>query len=298
MSTHSGEGNKGNESYEQTKARIAAQIRRKLKRANRSHLAALQRLQECLEWDKMHHEALLLQANLFQLHKGMKEAILLDWQQDNRECHIALNPLVEPKEQALQRFRKSKKLKKGIPYCQAHVEKVREEIAHLTHLLDALALTDSYQALAPFSALLPPSIPQKSAEPPAVALPYRKFLSTTGFEIWVGKGAKDNDLLTFQHARGSDWWLHVRDYPGSHVVIRVDQQQEPDSETLQEAMQLALYYSKARDEKGAEICLTQCKHVQRVGKGKSGSVHLAKQRILTVKADATRLVLQIKSFYC
>lgn len=108
-------------------------------------------------------------------------------------------------------------------------------------------------------------------------------------KIWVGKNAKMNEKLTFQLANGRDWWLHVSGYPGSHVIIKMNKDQEPDPETLKDAFQLALYHSKARDMGEGEICFTQRKYVSRLGRKKTGLVQISKHQTAWIRADPVRL---------
>ena len=102
----------------------------------------------------------------------------------------------------------------------------------------------------------------------------------------MGKSAKDNDQLTFRYANGSDYWLHARNVPGSHVILRVVKGKEPDAESIKDAMQLALAYSRSPEE--GEICLTQCKYVARQGR-EAGKVHVSKHKVAYAKKDPQRL---------
>lgn len=104
-----------------------------------------------------------------------------------------------------------------------------------------------------------------------------------------GKSAKDNDKLTFACANGSDYWLHARDVPGSHVVLHLGKQREPDEESLKDATQAALFFSKAKDNQEGEVCITQCKYVARFGKNQPGKVQISQHRIAYAKLDVERL---------
>ena len=79
-----------------------------------------------------------------------------------------------------------------------------------------------------------------------------------GYEILVGKGARDNDRLTFRVARPRDWWLHAAGYAGSHVVVRVDESGGAPRSVLERAAQLAVYHSKARDA-GGKVAVHVCR---------------------------------------
>ncbi len=111
----------------------------------------------------------------------------------------------------------------------------------------------------------------------------RAFLSSEGFEILVGKGAKDNDHLTFRIARSNDLWLHAADYPGSHVVVRSKNRQEIPQKTLIEAAQLAAFYSQARDESKVAVHFTLKKFVHKPKGAAAGLVNLASFKTIMVE---------------
>ena len=121
--------------------------------------------------------------------------------------------------------------------------------------------------------------------------------SSDGFRILVGRSAADNDALTFQVARGRDWWLHAAGYSGSHVVVRNDAGGPLPAATLREAAWLAAYYSKARRQGEVEVAYVQRKHVRRVPKGPPGQVTFAHGRTLWVDVGDSGLkrVLDIRA---
>lgn len=104
----------------------------------------------------------------------------------------------------------------------------------------------------------------------------RIFKSSDGYEILVGKGAKDNDRLTFKTAKSFDIWLHAADYPGSHVVVRCSRRdEEVPQRTLIEAAQLAAFYSDARGQSKAAVNHTRRKNVNKPRGGAPGLVSLS-----------------------
>ncbi len=110
----------------------------------------------------------------------------------------------------------------------------------------------------------------------------RRFVSSDGFEILVGKKAKDNDLLTFRVARSLDTWMHAADFPGSHVVIRNPNRKEIPQKTLIEAAQLAAFYSNARELDKAAVNYTLKKFVNKPKRSAPGLVSLASFKTLYV----------------
>lgn len=95
-------------------------------------------------------------------------------------------------------------------------------------------------------------------------LGYRSY-EVEGFEVLVGKGARENDELTFRIAAPSDWWMHAAGCPGSHVVIRnPDRLPAAPRSVIERAAELAAYYSKAREARGkVEIHLCRAADVRK-----------------------------------
>lgn len=111
----------------------------------------------------------------------------------------------------------------------------------------------------------------------------RRFVSSDGFEILVGKGAKDNDFLTFRVAKSFDLWMHAADYPGSHVVVKNPSRQEIPPRTLLEAAQIAAFYSQAREQPKAAVHYTQKKFVNKPKGSVLGLVSLSSFKTILVK---------------
>lgn len=123
----------------------------------------------------------------------------------------------------------------------------------------------------------------------AAAVPgTRRYRSTDGYEILVGRAARDNDHLTFRVARSHDGWLHAADYPGSHVIIRNHaRQQEIPQRTIIEAAQLAAHFSQARTDTKVAVHYTPRKFVSKIKGGAPGLVRLSSFRTLLVEPGET-----------
>lgn len=271
------------EQFEREKQQLRKKIQRQLTRALKRKFKCEEDFVTFSQWEKIQHEGRLIQANLFQLKKGMTEAVIHDWESD-AEVKIALNPQLEPKEIAEALFHKSKKYRRGLTHIDRRMQAVEKEIASLQELQKQLSAVTTSEDLLQFNAQMGPSEATKKEEREArKKLPYHEFMTAAGLPLWVGKSAKDNDTLTFHYAKGSDWWLHVSDFSGSHVILRVPKGQEPDDASLKEAMQAALTYSKAKSRGEADICITQCKYVSRIGKGNPGKVQISKHKVVFFK---------------
>lgn len=132
-------------------------------------------------------------------------------------------------------------------------------------------------------------VPLSSASAPggeSVATPQKRFRSVIvdGREILVGRSSRDNDELTFQMATPDDFWLHVGDYSGSHVVIRnPSREKDPPENVLTKAAQLAAYFSQARNSSKVEVHYTRRKHVSKPRKAKPGLVRLLEFKSIAVE---------------
>ncbi|CAN5700713.1 hypothetical protein BH24ACI1_BH24ACI1_17250 [soil metagenome] len=111
----------------------------------------------------------------------------------------------------------------------------------------------------------------------------RQYFSSEGFEILVGKGAKDNDYLTFRIAKASDLWFHAADYPGSHVVVKNPNRKEIPPKTLVEAAQIAAFFSHAKQQPKVAVHYTPKKFVNKPKGASAGLVSLASFKTILVE---------------
>lgn len=265
-------------------------LKRRVKTARKYREKMEKRLFECLAWEQEQHFSELLQANLYQ-SKGKKELFVSDWEQEGKLIKLTLDPSLKPHEEVAKRFKRAKKLKLGLPFAEKLLQEAKNEETQWLSILDAFLKVVTSEELAVFKTLHALPLPQtkKSREELKIPVkPYWEYKSQSGFNIWVGKSAFMNDQLTFRYAHGNDAWLHVTDFPGSHVIIRLPAKLQLDEETLQDACQLALHFSKAKGRGEGEISFTHVKHVRRMGKTK-GKVQIANEKRIFVKQNATRL---------
>ncbi len=122
----------------------------------------------------------------------------------------------------------------------------------------------------------------------APGLDPRRFVSSDGFPILVGRDTRGNDHLTIHLAKSQDLWLHVQGHSGSHVVVRVpDRSGNVPRQTLIQAAQLAAYYSQARDHGKVAVDYTLRKYVRKPRKSKPGLVTISQEKTIIVAPDKT-----------
>jgi predicted ribosome quality control (RQC) complex YloA/Tae2 family protein len=119
--------------------------------------------------------------------------------------------------------------------------------------------------------------------------PFRRFTSTDGLPIFVGRNARENDELTFSFAKSDDLWLHARGTPGSHVVVRMGKGIDPPPETLRDAAVLALLYSDLKKSGKGDVIYTRRKWVKKAKGQAPGAVVVTQDKSLHVSLDRKRL---------
>lgn len=235
----------------------------------------------------------LLTASLHQIKKGAKQAEVVNYyEEDQRLMQIKLDEKKSPAENAQYYFKKYAKLKNGAHVVSQQIEATREEIQYLQqlqHQLDEAGLNDINEIkdelvdqgyLKKKQKTLKKT--KKNKDIPALAC----YFSSEGIPIYVGKNNKQNEYLTNRLARSNDTWLHTKDMPGSHVVIRSEQYSEV---TLEEASQLAAYFSKGKSSSQVPIDYTLIKHVRKPSGAKPGYVIYDHQKTLYITPDESQI---------
>ncbi len=217
------------------------------------------------------------------------------FQPDQSEVTIPLEPRLTALQNATRYARLFRKSSRAIPRILTRLEAVRAELSALEEQREQLDRTPS-----PAEPEAPPKRPAPTPSPtPAGARPRhssreegrpelsklaRRFVSSDGLTILVGRGNRQNDALTGKVAHGHDFWLHVAGYSGSHVVLRnPDRRSEPPEASLLEAARLAAYFSQARNAPRVEVHYTQKKFVTRPKGGKPGVVRLRRYQSVAVR---------------
>lgn len=196
-------------------------------------------------------------------------------------------------EEAAHRFARYTKARRAATEVAGRIGKIKEELAaHEERLSDierATAARDeaALESLALASGDAKPvrSGARKRDGKASENIPgVRRYRSSDGYEVLVGRGAADNEHLTFRVARSQDLWLHAADYPGSHVVVRNQRRGEPvPHRTVIEAAQLAAHFSRAGKDAKAAVNYTERKYVSKIKGGAPGLVRLSSFRTLLVE---------------
>lgn len=248
-----------------------------------------QELKEAREMDKWKKWGDLLTANLHLIESGQDEVTVVDYYDPELSpVRIPLDKSLSPAQNAQAYYRRYNKAKNSQIVLQEQIRQTEAEQAYLESVLAQLPhanlddLEEIREELAEQGYLKKRRQEGKKKNTPSE---FAKYRSSEGVEIWVGKNNKQNDRLTRLAAR-DDTWLHVKDIPGSHVVIRGKQF---GSSTLQEAALLAAYYSKAKSSSNVPVDYTLIKHVHKPSGAKPGFVIYENQKTLYVTPSAEKV---------
>ena len=205
----------------------------------------------------------------------------------NEEVTIPLDPTLSAQENAKKYFDKYGKLKRTFEAVTTLLAETKAEVEHLESVQTALDMALSEEDLVQIKEELVESgyIRRKGGgkKVKVTSKPYH-YVSSDGFDIYVGKNNFQNDELTFQFATGNDWWFHAKGAPGSHVIVKTNGQELPDR-TFEEAGRLAAYYSKNRGGDKVEIDYVQKKQVKKPGGEKPGFVVYYTNYSLMIDSD-------------
>ncbi len=236
----------------------------------------------------------LLLANAHCLEKGLTEVSLANFHDPSSRVLISLDPQLSPVENANAFFKKYQKIKKARLAIQPLLEKAHQERFYLLSVETALQQASTLSDLAEISQELMTTgylakiiTSQKSKDKPKpkqkTSAPL-KFVSSDSLTILVGKNNRQNDYLTMRLAQENDVWLHTKEIPGSHVVIKTNGQPVPPT-TLQEAAILAAFYSRAWQSHNIPVDYTSRKNVKKPPGSRPGFVTYTNHRTIMVNPD-------------
>ena len=194
---------------------------------------------------------------------------------DNNELTIPLDPDLTASENAKKYFDKYSKLKRTAEALDTYIKQSKQELELLKSIEASLNIAETEADLADIRRELSDhGFIKKHAgnkkEKSKKSKPLH-FIDDNGFDIYVGKNNYQNDELTFKFATGNDWWFHTKKIHGSHVIVKSNGKELPDS-TYEYAAELAAYYSSGRDSEKVEIDYLQKKNVKKPASSVAGFV--------------------------
>ncbi len=232
----------------------------------------------------------LILANLHNIRRGQKEVKLQNYYSNELETiTIALKPELNPTENAQSYFKRYTKAKRGITQIQQRLAELEADVQILNsyeNKIESADTLDKFQFIRNQfieNGYIKTHQKNKTQQQRSEG-PYRKYTSTNGFQMYVGRNSQANDLLLRQIAKPRDMWLHAKQIQGSHVIIR-NPENRPDipMPTLLQAAQLAAYYSKAHHSSLVPVDYTWARYVVKRKGHAAGYVHYTHEKTLYVE---------------
>ncbi len=229
----------------------------------------------------------LLMANLNSLRKGISEVEIVNIFSDSGEkVKIKLDPSLTPVENAEKYFEKAKKTRASLKIAQDRLERLKINREKLEMLIEKLKMCEKMDDLKKFKeqnfedlkvfGVVRDKISEK------IGGKFRRFIVDGGFEVWVGKDAKSNDLLTLKYADKEDFWFHARGVSGAHVVLKCGKRQ-PSKKAIEQAGSIAAYFSQAKTSSLVPVVVTKRKYVRKPKGAPEGSVIVEREEVIMVE---------------
>lgn len=219
----------------------------------------------------------LLMANLYNMKNGQSSVEVIDYyKEDSPTVKIPLSPQLSPSQNAQKYYKRYNKAKNAEIEAAKQIENAKNDLEYLESTLAAIETSDTESDLNAIRAELiaegylnrkfnPKKQKQNASKP-------MHFVSSDGFDIYVGKNNTQNDYLTLKFANSSDLWFHTKNIHGSHTIIKLGLDKDVPKTTIVEAAELAAYYSKGRDSSQVPVDFTQIKNVKKPNGAKPGMV--------------------------
>ena len=232
----------------------------------------------------------LILANLNKITRGQKQVSLQNYYSPELETlTIPLNPEQTPSKNAQSYFKKYTKAKRGYSQIQQRLAELEAKQEVLNTYESKLESAETLESLSRLHAEFIENgylkTQQRGKQQQEISEgPFRKYISTNGFHIYVGRNSQSNDLLLRQIAKPRDMWLHAKQIHGSHVIIRnPENRSDIPMPTLLQAAQLAAHYSKAHHSSYVPVDYTWARYVVKRKGNVAGYVHYTHEKTLYVE---------------
>lgn len=219
----------------------------------------------------------LLTANMYRVEYGMESVEVENYYDGNAPLTIKLDPNISPAQNAQKYYKKYNKAKVTEEHSIEQIKDAEEELAYIETVLDSISKAETPHDLSEIKdelaeqGYISRSVGAKRKKKPQTSKPMH-FVSSDGYDILVGRNNKQNDEVTIRMSYSTDIWLHTKEIPGSHTLIRTNGTGTAPDRTILEAAQLAAYYSKAKNSSNVPVDYTEVKNVRKPNGAKPGFV--------------------------
>lgn len=277
--------NKSNDRLDQMKSTLLKRINSHKKAVNRKIRILNDNINKENQAEKAKKKADLLAANLYKIEEKAKEVEVFDFYNNDNPLMISLNPMKTPWENINDYYNRAKKVKTAVTYARKDLPRQNNLLSYLTQLEDFINRAESISDLEEIKEemvdnnLIKKKGNKKKKAKKSKPLHYK---TNTGADIYVGKNSKQNDYITLKLARKEDLWFHVKDNPGSHVILKTD---KIHNEDIEKAAYLAALNSSVSNDKKVDVDYTEKKNVNKAKGAKDGMVYYENFSTITVNLD-------------
>jgi predicted ribosome quality control (RQC) complex YloA/Tae2 family protein len=271
---------------EQAKLPVLRDMRKAGKRSSDREKRLVKEQEKYLEAEGLQKTAQMLTASGMKMEQHYDSVKVTDYFGDKpRPTEVPLDSTLSLRENIDKMFKRYQKATRGksvLAKQLGELQNRRSVLDEQTKRLEAIKDWDTWLAI---STKLPAKAERVGTQstPPVQTRRFRT-VRIDDREILIGKGARENDELTFDVAGPEDFWLHVADYSGSHVVVRNPRKdRELEEPALVKAAQLAAYFSQARNSSRVEVHYTKRRHVVKPRRSKPGLVRLLEFKSIKVE---------------
>ena len=233
----------------------------------------------------------ILNANLSQVKPGMTEIDLPNYYDNNQPLKIKLDAALSPARNGQKYFTKYKKLRDSIKHVKEQIKIAQDNLNYFDTIQTAIDNAEPQdidqinEELMNQGYIKKPQKPKRKKKITEKNL--NKFRISSGKTVLVGKNNLQNDWLTLKKANKTDIWFHVKNIPGSHVILQSDQATEED---ILETAEIAAYFSKAKDSAHVQVDYVQDKRVKKPNGAKPGFVIYTGQNSIEVTPEKDRVL--------
>ncbi len=262
-----------------------------LERNQKKYVLQMKQLKDSEKREKYKVYGELINAFGYGLTPDDKVLEAANYYDDNKIIKIPIDNAKTPAENAQKYFDKYGKMKRTAEALNELIQETKAQIDHLESIQNSLDIALSADDLVQIKdELIEYGFIKKGKSNKKQKVKSKPFhyVSSDGFDMYVGKNNYQNDELTFKFATGNDWWFHAKGMPGSHVIVKSENKELPDR-TFEEAGKLAGYYSKGKNADKVEIDYLQKKNVKKPNGSAPGFVVYYTNYSLTTHPDITHI---------
>lgn len=264
---------------------VATGLQRELERARRLEENLTSDLGQSSRAAQIRRQADALAITVHTIQRGTTAVAIQDPLDPGRTWNVALDPARPPSETLVRLYNTARRLERAADQVLERLERTEARCRELAAALLEVP-TCSPERLAELARLLPGG-GERTEE--GARRPWVTWHGPGGETVLVGRDARGNRMLTFQRARGTDWWMHLRGAPGAHLVLRLDPNQSPSLDLLLAAAQICLAHAQIAEGTAAEVQYTRVRDVRSVPGAPDGLVRVANEKVLRVARERAAL---------